>query len=92
MAWLTTRIGRWLAALGAVLALLATVALVMFRRGQRSEAIKAAAANAKAAITAARVVQRNYTDAMKAASDVQQQQAKQPPPDVDKRDDLNNTF
>lgn len=87
-----TKAGRWI--VGAVLligGLLAALAIA-FVKGERRQADEDAAKQAQAVAEGEQVAQQVQTDATKAAEQVRQDAAKQPPPDAVKRDDLNNSF
>lgn len=53
---------------------------------------QAAAQKAEQEAADAKASQQAYVDASDAVTKVQQEAAKQPPPDAEKRDDLNTTF
>lgn len=93
LAWfVTTKVGRALLAIGAVLFAIAVAVLAGFEKGKYAEAKANAQQRIKDAAAAATTAQQTYADADAAAAQVQQQAQQQPPPDASKRDDLDNTF
>jgi F0F1-type ATP synthase membrane subunit b/b' len=90
--FLTSKIGHALLAIGAVALAIGVAILGGFEKGKYSEAKANATQRIKDAATAAKAAQQTYADADAAAQKVRQQAKAQPPPDVGKRDDLDNTF
>ena len=92
-AWfLTSRIGRALLAIGAMLFALALAAAAGFARGKYAEAKANATQRIKDATDAAKAAGQTYADAEAAAEQVKQEATQQLPPDPGKRNDLDNTF
>jgi type II secretory pathway pseudopilin PulG len=90
--FVSTKLGRALLALGAVLLAIGIAALAGFEKGKYAEAKANATKRIKDAATAAKAAQETYADAEAAAKQVQADAVAQPPPDPVKRDDLNDTF
>lgn len=90
-AWLTAlwaKAGAWLALAGAVI----VAVWIAFLTGKRKGEDAGLADAAQQAIKDARAAQQVTVDAAQAADKVRADAAKQPPPDVEKRDDLDSTF
>lgn len=89
---LLSRFKLWLcAAIAAAFA--ALLAYAKFEEHEKRKAQDAAAAQkAEQEAADAKASQQAYVDASDAVTKVQQEAAKQPPPDAEKRDDLNTTF
>lgn len=90
--FVTSKLGRALLAIGAFLFACAIAALGGFEEGKYREAKANAQKRIDDAAQAAKAAQQTYDDADAAAKRVQQQAAQRPPPDVVKRDDMDNTF
>jgi Flp pilus assembly protein TadG len=90
--FVSTKIGRFLLALGAILFALAVAALGGFEEGKYREAKANAQKRIDDAAKAAKAAQQTYDDADAAAKKVQEQAQQQPAPDADKRDDFDDTF
>lgn len=90
--FVTSKLGPALLAIGAVLLAIGAAALGGFEKGKYSEAKANAQQRIKDAAAAARTAQQTYADADAAARKVQQQAAQESPPDVAKREDLDNEF
>lgn len=89
-AWLAklwAKTGTWLALAGAVI----VAVWVAFMTGKHKGEDAGLADAAQQAIKDARAAQQVTADAAQAADKVQADAAKQPPPDVEHRDDLDNT-
>jgi Flp pilus assembly protein TadG len=78
--------------MGAVLLAFGIAILGGFEKGKYSEAKANAKQRIADAAKAARAAQQTYADADAAAQKMREQAKAQPPPDVVKRDDLDNTF
>lgn len=88
LAWIWAKAGTWLAVAGGVL-----VALLMaFVKGKSSGKQAGKVATAVQAAKDAQAAQQVTIDAAAAAERVRQDAAKQPPPNPDKRDDLDTHF
>lgn len=87
-----SRIGRWVAGVALAIAALATALAVAFVKGKHAQADEDRAKQAEEQAAFGRLAQQTHTDASTAAAKVQQDAAKQTPPDPVKRDDLNTTF
>lgn len=87
LAKLWAKAGTWLALVGAVIAAM----WVVFLTGKHKGTEAGLADAAQQAIKDARAAQQVTVDAAQAADKVRVDAAKQLPPDVAKRDDLNNT-
>lgn len=94
-AWLAAKLGTlwakfsgWIVLIGVVLGAM----LAAFLTGKHKGEMVGIAEAAKQAIADARAAQQTTIDAAKAVDQVRADAAKQPPPNTDKRDDLDNTF
>lgn len=93
IAWFaSTTIGRWIIGIGAVILAALGLGAFAFLKGKEHQADADKAKDAQERADAARMAQQVQTDAVKAAAQAQQDAAKQPPPNPDKRDDLDTTF
>lgn len=90
--FLTSKIGRALLAIGAVLLAIGIAALEGFEKGKYSEAKANAKQRINDAAKAAKAAQETYAEADAAAEQVREQAKQQPAPDAARRDDLDNTF
>lgn len=91
-AWfIGTKVGRWIVGIGAVLAALAVAWLTGHHKGAETQAATDAKAQGQSAAEAAQNAVETYHDATQAAQQAQVAAAKQPAPDVVKRDDFDNT-
>lgn len=90
--FLTTKFGRFLAGAAAAVIAIGAALLFAFSKGKKDQAGKDAAANARAEVDAAKTAQETYADATEAVAKVDAAAKQQPPPDTDKRDDLDNSF
>jgi len=90
--FVSSKIGRGLLAIGAILFAIAVAAIGGFEKGKYSEAKANAKQRIQDAAAAAKAAQETYADAGAAAQQVQQQAKRQAPPDAVKRDDLDNNF
>lgn len=86
------RIKLWLAAAGTLVLAMMAALIYGWRRGVKRQRSADAQARAADAVQAARSARDTYMDADQAARKVQQTQAARPAPDIDKRDDFDNTF
>ena len=87
-----SRIGRWVAGVALTLIALVAALFVAFRKGKHAQSEDDAAKQAEEQAAFGRLVQQTQTDAGTAAAKVQDDAAKQPAPDTDKRNDLDSTF
>lgn len=87
-----SRIGRWVAGVALTIAGLGTLLLITFQRGKHAQSEEDAAKQAEEQAAFGRLAQQTQTDAGTAAAKVRDDAAKQPPPDTDKRNDLDSTF
>ena len=90
--FLTSKIGHVLLAIGAVLFAIGVAIAGGFEEGKYREAKANAKQRIDDAAKAAKAAQQTYANADAAAQKVQEDAKQQPPPDVVKRDDLDNTF
>src|SRR6185437_3358778 len=87
-----SKLGRWVAGVALTIAGLGTLLLITFQRGKHAQSEEDKAARAEEEAAFGRLAQQTHTDASAAAAKVEQDAAKQPPPDTDKRNDLDSTF
>lgn len=89
--FVSTRVGRWIVGLGAIVAAFAATYLIAHRKGADVQKQEDLASNAQAAVEAANAAHDVQATASSAAQTVEVQAEKQPAPDPVKRDDFDNT-
>lgn len=87
-----SRLGRWVAGLALTIAGLGALLLVTYGKGRRKQADEDKAARVEEQAAFDRLAHQTQTDAAQSAARVQQDAAKQPPPDTVKRNDFNTSF
>jgi hypothetical protein len=87
-----SRIGRWVAGIALTLAALVAALFVAFLKGKRAQSEEDAVRQAEEQAAFGRLAQQAQMDAGAAVAKVQTDAAKQPAPDLVKRNDLDSTF
>jgi membrane protein implicated in regulation of membrane protease activity len=87
-----SKLGRWVAGVALTVGALIAALLVAFVKGKHAQADRDKAKQAEEEAAFGRLAQQTQTDAGTAAAKVRDDAAKQPPPDTDKRNDLDSTF
>lgn len=89
--FLSTRVGRWIVGIGAVVVAMLGLFAVGWLKGRKHEAAADEAKDAAEQVKQAQVAQATYQAASDAAEQVRQDAAEQPAPDTTNRTDFDNT-